>query len=97
TLMELAGSEADGEMAILSAFMVFLRELIVAEDWGRFRATCRANNVGFDELKPLIEGIAEAIAGRPTPRPSDLPPGPGPTGARSRVVSLSPATGPRSA
>ena len=63
-LMKMAGAEADGEMAVLSAFWGFLKTLIVADDWDRFEKLCMARRVGLAELQPLIQGIAEAITAR---------------------------------
>jgi hypothetical protein len=91
-LMKMAGAEADGEMAVMGAFYRFLQTVLIPADWDRFEKVCMADRVGFAELRNLIEGVAEAMTGRPTPRPSASPPGPPPTTARSRVVSLSPAT-----
>lgn len=96
-LMEMAGAEADGEMAIMSAFYRFLQSIFIPDDWDRFRKMANTHRLGLEQLQPLIEGIAEAMVARPTEQPSALPAGLPPTGPKSRVVSLSPGSAPLTA
>jgi hypothetical protein len=76
-LMELAaaGDAVNGTpgeadlMTVGAAFFRFLEALIRPTDWQTFKRLCIAHGDNGDELLPLVQRLAEAVAGRPT-RPS---------------------------
>lgn len=77
TLLTMMAEDADDLGRVVSAFMAFLQDIFVPEDWDRFSKTCRTNRVGMEELQPLVQGIAEyftATPGRPSSSSSDVTP-----------------------
>lgn len=62
--MMAANHEEQGEVA--AAYMAFLEEMIVPEDWQRFRKACRSNRVSASDLQPLTTAVSEFYAGNPT-------------------------------
>ena len=68
----------------------FIRGCIGDGQWDRFRRAAVANGVQGDELMNVCARIYEAVAGRPTRRPSGLPDGPSSTGDGSTGNSASP-------
>lgn len=81
------GTSPSEIVMVANAFMTFLQDIIIPEDWDRFRKVCRANSVGTDDLQPLIQGIVEYYGAHPTQRPSDSSDGPPITGSSSRAGS----------
>lgn len=65
TMLEMLAADADDLGEVMSAFMAFLREVIVPDDWDRFRKHCRAQRVGVEDLQPLVQQIAEFYAATP--------------------------------
>lgn len=85
-LMEFAESaeNADSEtLAGLAAIMRLLREVVIPEDWGRFKATARKNKAKVEDVLPLAVSVFEVKTARPTPRPADSSDGPPATEPRS--------------
>lgn len=86
-MLEMMASDADDLGQVVSAFMAFLRDIIIPDDWDRFRKVCRANRVGMEELQPLVQGIAEFYSAHPTQPSTGFSDGPSPTGSLSRADS----------
>jgi hypothetical protein len=74
---ELKGTAAEDDfMIVAGAFYRFLESVIDPTDWHTFRRVSTQHGDGPEQLLPLIEKVAEAIAGRPTGRRSVSPDGP---------------------
>jgi hypothetical protein len=81
---ELKGTAAEDDfMVVAGAFYRFLESVIDPGDWSTFRRVTTRHADGPEQLLPLIERLAEAIAGRPTVRRSASPGGPPRTTATS--------------
>lgn len=96
-MMEFASAAQGGADSDLlsgaAAVHSFLRAVVHAGDWERFRATARANKATVkDDLMPVVVGAFTQTTARPTSRPSDSSAGQKRTkkksegGSSSRVV-----------
>lgn len=93
-MFDLAEAEMQGDSAALVALRKFVR--VVVEDDEQERLEELFNNrratLSIEDLNAGISALMEDYSGRPTERPSRSSSGPEPTGASSRVVSLSRGT-----
>lgn len=87
---EAAASIDQGNVATATAALkgVF-RSCIVAEDFDAFWSTAKAHRQGIEDLMEIIMVIVEAVAERPTQRPSVSSDGPSRTRATSAAASSS--------
>jgi hypothetical protein len=96
-MMEFASAAQGGADSDLlsgaAAVHTFLKAVIHADDWARFRATAKANHATVkDDLMPVVVKAFTQTTGRPTGRPSASSGGPKRTkkksggGSSSRVV-----------
>jgi hypothetical protein len=83
-------SDASGRDAI-AAVWAMLRNLVHPDDFDMFWAAARANRQTLEDLTDLCEALVEAVAERPTKRPSDSSDGQRSTGASSGDVYSLPA------
>lgn len=94
---ELSAAEharAEAVTANLSAMYRYIRACVGDEQWDRFRAVVLREGVDEDELMLVCGSLFEAVAARPTRRPSASPDGPSPTGVGSTAGSGSPEATP---
>lgn len=61
--------------------------IVHPDDWTRFLDVSIKNRQGYRDLMELMKGLNEALAGRPTKRPSDSPSGRRKTGGKSKGPS----------
>lgn len=87
-------ASSDSQQAF-AAFVGFWDEVIPPDDQERFAQAVR--RVDLDTMIAMVEWIVEESTGRPLGRRSSSPEAPSTDGQPSRVVSLSPARGVRSA
>lgn len=83
---EILSADSEGT----EAQYAFIRGCIGDGQWRRFRDVAVRAGVGGDELMDVCARIYEAVAGRPTRRPSDSSDGPSSTGDGSTASSASP-------
>lgn len=62
--------------ATITAMMGLLKDVVVPEEWERFKAVTRAKRANFGQLMQVVKDTTAAQAGRPTSRPSDSSDGP---------------------
>lgn len=98
TLMQFAAVAVKGvhasDMEGLAAVYRMLEDVVAADDWQRFQDVARASAATDDELLAVIKQAIQAIAARPTVRPSGSPDGPSSTMGSSRGDSSPPVPSP---
>lgn len=65
------GTSNDEMVMVANAFMTFLQDIIVPDDWDRFRKACRTNHAGIEELQALVQGVVTYYGATPTQPSSD--------------------------
>jgi hypothetical protein len=87
SVSELGADTAEG----LGALYRFIRAIVVAEEWPKFRDLTTRNKVKPETILAIVQGVMPHLVGRPTGGPSASASTPSPSGPDSKVVSLSPA------
>lgn len=82
------GVDSD-DMEGLAVMYVLLKSCFTEQDWHRFEALCLQHNSTHAELLEVVKQIFEAVAARPTQRPSDSSDGPASTSPSSAEDSSS--------
>lgn len=73
----------------LAALKSVFRQCILPEDFDGFWSAAKAHRQGVEDLMEVVVAVVEAVAARPTRRPSDSSDGPSPTRATSAGASSS--------
>ena len=73
--------------ATITAMMSLLQDVIVPEEWVRFKTVTRAKRANFEQLMKVVKDTTAAQSGRPTSRPSDSSDGPTVTAPNSGLSS----------
>lgn len=91
--MEAAAGLDEDSVDALSLVKRTMRSAVHAEDFDTFWRLAKANRQGTEDLMPVLYACVEAVAERPTQRPSDSSDGPSATRALSAVDSSSQVIG----
>lgn len=78
-----------GDMAGLAAMYDLLEQCIADESWPAFQRAATRNRADGDDLMRVVKDAIEAIAARPTGRPSDSSDGPAAIEPRSVTEPVS--------
>lgn len=84
-----AGVDSD-DMEGLDAMYALLKQCFTDEAWSKFEAAAERTRADGEELMGVVKQAIEAIAARPTGRPSDSSGGPASTSTSSADDSSSP-------